>query len=84
MRTTFNILGPITNAAGADRAVIGVFEEHLVDLIGAALKEIGQVEHALVIHGCGLDEISPLGASTIFEIKNIAPAGQPKKYKTKK
>jgi len=33
---------------------------------------IGNIEHAVVVHGCGLDEISPLGASTIFEIKNTA------------
>jgi len=52
--------------------VIGVFEESLVDLIGDALIEIGNIEHAVVIHGCGLDEISPLGVSTIYEIRNTA------------
>jgi len=41
------------------------------------------VDHGVVVHGCGLDEVSPLGASTIMEIKNIAPAGAPKKYETK-
>jgi len=55
--------------------VIGVFEESLVDLIGNALIEIGSIEHAVVVHGCGLDEISPLGASTIYEIRNTAGNG---------
>ena len=55
--------------------MIGVFEESLVDLIGNALIEIGSIEHAVVVHGCGLDEISPLGASTIYEIRNTAGNG---------
>ena len=55
--------------------MIGVFEESLVDLIGNALIEIGTIEHAVVVHGCGLDEISPLGASTIYEIRNTAGNG---------
>mmetsp|Transcript_1406 Transcript_1406/g.2292 ORF Transcript_1406/g.2292 Transcript_1406/m.2292 type:complete len:393 (-) Transcript_1406:234-1412(-) len=84
VRTAFNLLGPITNAASADRVVIGVFEEELVDLIGGALREIGSIEHGVVIHGCGLDEISPLGASSIYEIKNTASPGKPKQYETKK
>jgi len=84
VRTAFNLLGPITNAAGATRVVIGVFEKDLVDLIGRALLEIGSIEHGVVVHGCGLDEISPLGESTIFEIRNTAAAGRPKVYETRK
>jgi len=68
VRTCFNILGPMTNAAGAQRAVIGVFGEHLVPLMAGALKEVGRVDHAVVIHGVGLDEISPLGPATILEV----------------
>lgn len=83
VRTCFNILGPMTNAAGAQRAVIGVFGEHLVPLMAGALKEVGRVDHAVVIHGVGLDEISPLGPATILEIKNVAPEGEPKVYETK-
>ena len=83
VRTCFNILGPMTNAAGAQRAVIGVFGEHLVPLMAGALKEVGRVDHAVVIHGVGLDEISPLGPATILEIKNVASEGEPKKYETK-
>ena len=81
VRTAFNLLGPLTNAASAQRVVIGVFDEQLVDLLGGALMELGHVEHGVIVHGCGLDEISPLGPSTIFEIKNIAPPGKPKVYR---
>jgi anthranilate phosphoribosyltransferase len=83
VRTAFNLLGPMTNAAGAQHVVIGVFEESLVELMARTLIEVGYIEHGVVVHGCGLDEISPLGASTIFEIKNIAPSGQPKQYESK-
>jgi len=84
VRSCFNILGPMTNAAGAERAVIGVFEEELVELMGGALMEVGRVDHAVVIHGVGLDEISPLGPATILEIKNTAPEGEPKTYTQQK
>jgi anthranilate phosphoribosyltransferase len=83
VRTAFNLLGPMTNAANAQHVVIGVFEESLVELMARTLMEVGHVEHGVIVHGCGLDEISPLGASSIFEIKNEAPPGEPKKYSTK-
>jgi anthranilate phosphoribosyltransferase len=82
VRTAFNILGPLTNAAGAEHVLLGVFDSELVDLMGGALLELGQVEHAVVVHGCGLDEISPMGASTVFELRNTAPRGEPKTYVT--
>jgi anthranilate phosphoribosyltransferase len=69
VRTCFNILGPMTNAAGAQHAVIGVFHPELLSLMAGALKEVGRVEHAVVIHGVGLDEISPLGPATILEVR---------------
>lgn len=85
VRTAFNILGPITNPASAQRVVIGVFEDNLVDLVAGALQELQFVDHAVVIHGCGLDEISPLGPSKIYEIRNIAPPGASmKQYVTSK
>ena len=68
VRTCFNILGPMTNAAGAQHAVIGVFQPELLPLMAGALKQVGRVEHAVVIHGVGLDEISPLGPATIMEV----------------
>ena len=69
VRTCFNILGPMTNAAGAQRAVIGVFHPELMSLMAGALKEVGRVDHAVVIHGIGLDEISPLGPATLLEVR---------------
>jgi len=84
VRTAFNLLGPMTNAAGAQHAVIGVFDEELVDLMANTLMEVGSIDHGVVVHGCGLDEISPLGGSTIFEIRNTAPAGAKKVYVTKR
>jgi len=69
VRTCFNILGPMTNAAGAQRAVIGVFHPELMPLMAGALKEVGRVDHAVIIHGVGLDEISPMGAATILEVR---------------
>ena len=83
IRTCFNILGPMTNAASAQRAVIGVFDGDLLPLMADTLKEVGRVDHAVVIHGVGLDEISPLGPATIVEIKNTAPAGEPRTYTTR-
>jgi anthranilate phosphoribosyltransferase len=82
VRTCFNILGPMTNAAGAQHAVIGVFHPELMPLMAGALKQVGRVDHAVIIHGVGLDEISPLGPATILEIKNTAPPGQPRVYDT--
>ena len=69
IRTAFNLLGPLTNAARAQHVVIGVFDENLVDLIANTLIELGHIKHGVVVHGCGLDEVSPLGSSTIVEIK---------------
>ncbi len=84
VRTAFNILGPMTNAAGAQHVVIGVFDGGLMDLMANTLMEVGYIDHGVVIHGCGLDEISPLGPSSIIEIKNTAAPGEPRKYDVKK
>lgn len=83
VRTCFNILGPMTNAAAAQHAVIGVFHPELLPLMAGALQKVGRVDHAVIIHGCGLDEISPLGPSTILEIKNTAAPGETKVYEEK-
>mmetsp|Transcript_83856 Transcript_83856/g.237111 ORF Transcript_83856/g.237111 Transcript_83856/m.237111 type:complete len:310 (-) Transcript_83856:89-1018(-) len=80
VRSVFNILGPLTNAAGAQHVVIGVFQEELIDIMANSLIEIGNVDHGVVIYGVGLDEISPLGACSILEIKNTAAPGEPKVY----
>jgi anthranilate phosphoribosyltransferase len=83
VRTCFNILGPMTNAAGAQHAVIGVFQPELMAIMAGALKEVGRVDHAVVLHGCGLDEISPLGPSLILEIRNVAAPGETRVYEEK-
>eukprot|EP00578_Thalassiosira_sp_NH16_P014248 CAMPEP_0181110734 /NCGR_PEP_ID=MMETSP1071-20121207/18877_1 /TAXON_ID=35127 /ORGANISM="Thalassiosira sp., Strain NH16" /LENGTH=356 /DNA_ID=CAMNT_0023194535 /DNA_START=78 /DNA_END=1148 /DNA_ORIENTATION=+ len=83
IRTCFNILGPMTNAASAQRAVIGVFEAELLELMAETLKEVARVDHAVIIHGVGLDEISPMGPATIVEIKNTAPPGETRTYTTR-
>lgn len=83
VRTCFNILGPMTNAAAAQRAVIGVFHEELLPLMAGALKQVGRVDHAVVIHGVGLDEISPMGPATVLEIRNVAPKGEARVYEEK-
>ena len=67
VRTMFNVLGPLTNPAGAQRQVLGVFSESLVEPIGAVLAELGS-EHALVVHGQGLDELSIAGPSLVCEV----------------
>jgi len=76
VRTVFNMLGPMTNPAGAQHAVIGVFHPELAPLVAGALQQVGRIEHAVIIHGCGLDEISPLGPSHILEVRNVTPTGE--------
>jgi anthranilate phosphoribosyltransferase len=70
VRTIFNILGPLTNPAGAPNILMGVFHEDLVGIQVRALQRLG-AEHALVVYGKdGLDEIS-LGAGTLVgELKD--------------
>lgn len=70
VRTLFNILGPLTNPAGAPNILLGVFHPDLVGILVRALQSLG-AEHALVVYGKdGLDEIS-LGAATLVgELKD--------------
>jgi anthranilate phosphoribosyltransferase len=72
VRTIFNILGPLTNPAGAPNQVMGVFHPDLVGIQVRVLKELGS-EHVLVVHGKdGMDEVS-LGAATLVgELKDGA------------
>jgi anthranilate phosphoribosyltransferase len=68
IRTVFNILGPMTNPAGAKRQVIGVFAPHLCELMAKTLASLG-TESAIVVHGLeGLDEISTLGKTIAAEV----------------
>jgi anthranilate phosphoribosyltransferase len=70
VRTVFNLLGPLTNPAGAQSQVVGVFSAEVIDLVAAALAELGVV-HAFVLHGAGgLDEISLTGETMVAEVKS--------------
>lgn len=70
VRTMFNILGPLTNPAGAPHSLLGVFHPDLVGIVVRVMKQLG-AEHVLVVHGRdGMDEIS-LGAETLIgELKD--------------
>ncbi len=64
VRTIFNILGPLTNPAGAPNTLMGVFHRDLVGIQARVMKQLG-ADHVLVVHGHdGMDEVS-LGASTM-------------------
>ena len=68
--TIMNVLGPLTNPAGARRQVIGVADPHLVSLLVMALKELGHAR-GLVVHGSpGMDEISPTAATRVAELRD--------------
>ena len=68
VRTLFNVLGPLTNPAGAKRQLIGVFAAELVEPIAQVLLELGS-EHAMVVHGDGLDEITTTGSTAVAEVR---------------
>ena len=70
VRTLFNVLGPLTNPAGADNQVMGVFHPDLVGIQARVLQRLGS-HHVLVVNGCdGLDEITLSGPSHIAELKD--------------
>ena len=69
IRTVFNILGPLTNPAGASAQVMGVYQEGLTEVLARVLNELGS-RRAFVVHGLdGLDEISVSGESKISEVR---------------
>ena len=67
-RTVFNVLGPLTNPAGADAQVVGVYDAELVPLMARSLAHM-DVESALVVHGAGMDEIALHGETTVAEVR---------------
>jgi len=71
MRTVFNVLGPLTNPAGADAQVVGVYDPELVPVLARALARM-DVERAMVVHGSGLDEIAIHDETTVAEIDGSA------------
>jgi anthranilate phosphoribosyltransferase len=66
--TVMNIVGPLANPAMAARQVVGVADERRVALLAGALRELGSI-HSLVVHGTGMDEISPLATTQVVEIR---------------
>jgi len=72
IRTIFNILGPLTNPAGADCQVMGVYRADLVELLAGVLHKLG-CKHGFVVHGSdGMDEITLTGETLVAE---VTPAG---------
>jgi len=72
VRTVFNILGPITNPAGARRQLIGVYEKGLTRLLAEVLQQL-DAEHVWLVHSDdGLDEISLAAKTHVAELKNGA------------
>ncbi len=70
VRSVFNLLGPLTNPAGAPRQTLGVYESRLCALAAGALRDLGS-ERALVMHGeIGLDEISTIGPTQVSELRD--------------
>lgn len=69
-RTVFNILGPLTNPAKPEYFLLGVYDEYLVEPLAKALASLG-VKRAAVVYGqARLDEISPVGPTTICELRD--------------
>jgi len=71
-RTAFNLLGPLTNPAGAHSQLVGVYSIEVIDLMASTLAELG-VQRAFVVHGAdGLDEISLSGETHVAELREGA------------
>jgi anthranilate phosphoribosyltransferase len=67
-RTVFNVLGPLTNPAGARAQVVGVYSPHLVPVIADVLAQL-EARRAFVVHGAGgIDELSPAGTNFVCEV----------------
>lgn len=76
VRTIFNVLGPLTNPAGAKRQILGVYDQHLTEPLAEVLRELGS-ERVFVVHGAGgLDELTTTGTNRVSELDN----GQVKTY----
>jgi anthranilate phosphoribosyltransferase len=72
VRTVFNVLGPLSNPAGAEHQVVGVADARLAPVMADALAALGK-RHALVFRGeDGLDEVTTTGPSTVWEVRDGA------------
>lgn len=75
MRTIFNILGPLTNPAGAKAQVMGVYDPLLCEKLANVLKILG-TDRAMIVHGSGMDEITNTGKTQVSELRD----GQVRNY----
>ena len=71
IKTVFNILGPLLNPLEPKRMVLGVYAPHLLPIYAQAVSGLG-VEHALIVHCCGLDELASVGIAEAVEIKGTS------------
>lgn len=69
IRSFFNLTGPLSNPAGADAQLLGVYNESLTEKIAEVLRLLG-TKRAMVVHGDGYDEITTTGITTVSELKN--------------
>ncbi len=69
IRTVFNLLGPLTNPAGAGAHLLGVYDPRLTVPVALVLGDLG-AERAMVVHGDGLDEIATSGPTTVAELRD--------------
>ncbi len=69
VRTVFNLLGPLTNPAGARRQLLGVYDPARLEGLAEVLRELGS-ERAMVVHGEGLDELALHGATRVAELRD--------------
>lgn len=68
-RTVFNLLGPLANPAGAQAQLLGVYHPALTGTMAEVLRELG-LSRAMVVHGCGLDEMTTTGETIVSELKD--------------
>jgi len=68
-RTIFNLLGPLSNPAGVTRQMVGVFAQQWVEPIAHVLQSLG-TKRCWVVHGCGLDEITTTGTTSVAELND--------------
>ncbi len=67
--TVFNILGPLLNPARSEYALIGVASEPVLERMSEVILQMGDKKRVLLFHGCGLDELTPLGKMIAYDIK---------------
>lgn len=70
-RTIFNLLGPLSNPAGVERQVVGVFAPQWVEPLAHVLNDLGST-HVWVVHGDGMDEMTTTGQTQVCELKDGA------------